>query len=67
MKEHKTNKGLTAFLYLLMRDHVTPGKLEEILERHLKRGAGFTLTNGYLGEYAEELANKIEELNAISM
>lgn len=54
---------LVAFLYLLLRDDVQPGRLE----RRAIEGAGFSklqLTNRYLAGYAENLARRLARLTA---
>lgn len=60
MQEHRTDSPLVAFLYDLLRDHVRPGDLERLV-RDAEQGQNktFVLTNGYLGEYAEELAARL--------
>lgn len=54
---------LTAFLYDLMRDHVPPGKVEEIVRSLFKPGACYQYTNGWLALYAADLAARIKEPN----
>lgn len=53
----ETTDKLTAFLYDLMRDHLPPGTVAELV--HNSRGEKFQLTNGWLGTYAEYLARKL--------
>lgn len=58
MPTHETMDRLTVFLYLLMRDSVTPG----VVMQHAidSQGEGpTTLSNGYLAKYAEHLAHKL--------
>lgn len=77
MKTHYTESAMVAFFYELMRDHVTPGVVAQIIRDQLPRHTnavgdpqyqnlgpgkfrGWTLTNVYLGQYAEELAEELE-------
>lgn len=61
----RTRSPLTAFLYQLMRDHVTPGVVEGIVLRdeELREEQGdeleFVLSNGYLAAYAAEVAQRL--------
>ena len=48
---------LTSFLYDLMRDHLTPGKVESILLNC--RIPDVTYTNGWLARYAEDVAKRL--------
>lgn len=58
---------LVLFLYMLMRDTATPGRIEQIMltlsNAHSFHKSDnpepFTLTNGYLGEYAQDVANRL--------
>lgn len=60
MQSHRTESSLVAFLYVLLRDHVQPGDLEKIVQDdEQSEGEYFVLTNGYLAQYAEELAMRL--------
>lgn len=50
---------LTAFLYILMRDSVTPGRIEEILINHIDE-AEQEYTNGWLAKYANYVAERLK-------
>lgn len=53
---------LTSLLYELLRDHVHPGDVERIVahdEKYVVKGMNVTLSNGYLAEYAKELAERL--------
>jgi len=53
----QADSRLQAFLYLLMRDHVTPGTLASVMEQIISMGKDdIVMTNGWLGMYAGELA-----------
>lgn len=57
---HTTMDRLTSFLYLLMRDHLPPGVVTEVvIDAHVGEGPT-TLSNGYLALYAEHLAYKLK-------
>lgn len=51
---------LVSFLYLLMRDHVTPGYLEELV-RSSKPDEESQYTNGWLATYAIDMARRLRE------
>lgn len=52
------DRALVSFLYDLMRDHVTPGVVEKLV---LASPPGMTkFTNGYLANYAKELAARLQ-------
>jgi hypothetical protein len=63
VKTFSTKSTLTTFLYQLMRDHVTPGVIEGLVLQDEKANAEghdtFVLTNGYLAEYAAEVADRL--------
>jgi hypothetical protein len=68
MHEHKTASGLTAFLYELLRDHVVCGNVEGVLksqeeyeakQRSACEECQYVLTNGYLAQYAEDVAERL--------
>lgn len=51
--------ALTAFLYLLMRDHLPIGTLTAILSDIEINPAAFVLTNGPLAVLARDLAGRL--------
>lgn len=57
---NETGDMLDGFIYVLLRDHITPGKMEGIVE-DLERSEGKPLqfTNGYLAKYAKILKERI--------
>ena len=60
MNKHKTHSRLVVFLYLLMRDKLPVGAVEECVQEVEKsNNPEFVLSNGYLGKYAEDLAERI--------
>ena len=50
---------LIGFLYLLMRDHIPPGIVEEILNDCDTENTT-VYTNGWLAQYAEDIANRLK-------
>ena len=48
---------LTSFLYELMRDHVTPGTVEQIMLNTTE--SKVTYSNGWLARYANDVANRL--------
>ena len=57
--EVQSNSLLVGFLYILMRDHLTPGKVEGIMFEHCSPGVASIFTNGWLAKYAEDVANRL--------
>jgi len=57
--------SLVAFLYVLMRDEVVPGKVEAIMKSHVEllreNGQPVVFSNKYLEAYARSLAERIVE------
>lgn len=49
---------LVSFLYELMRDHLTPGLVEEILQNSIKE-SNVVYSNGWLAKYAEDVASRL--------
>ena len=58
MRRMKTEDRAVAFLYLLMRDWLTSGKVEQIME-DVEIDKTFHLTNGYLGAHARDIARRL--------
>lgn len=55
---------LVSFLYLLMRDHVTPGSIEELVRESKPEEAQYT--NGWLASYAKDLADRLRKCSKSS-
>lgn len=54
--------GLTCFLYILMRDHLTPGVVEKIaLECQLSDNP-IQYTNGWIADYAANVAARLTSI-----
>ena len=49
---------LVCFLYLLMRDVATPGRIADLLLNMENKGP-YQFTNGWLARYAENIANQL--------
>ena len=62
MKTYTTEDPVASFLYELMRDHVTPGIVERLVQLEEVRAPGdvWVLTNGHLGRYAADLAKRLK-------
>lgn len=59
-----TKRPLVAFLYLLMRDEITPGKVERVLNElkpSLNPDGGWVLSNDHLARYAQEVAEALDD------
>jgi len=52
---------LTHFLYLLVRDYLPAGIIEELVRKTEKNKILYT--NGYLAKYAELLSNRLKDKN----
>ena len=67
-----TNDLLVGFLYLLMRDKLTPGEVEYLMLQvnkdllNFARCTGevpvFSLTNGHLARYAQDIASRLKRV-----
>jgi hypothetical protein len=56
----KINSKLVSFLYELMRDHLSPGKVEELTRASQEPGVTY-YSNGWLAQYAEDIANRLKD------
>lgn len=61
-KGYETKCRITALLYEILRDYVTAGTLEDMIDLN-SRASGFELSNINLAKYAEELAAKLKSKN----
>ena len=52
---------LVSFLYELMRDYLTPGIVEKLVQA--SQEPHIVYTNGWLAKYAEDLANRLKDQN----
>lgn len=50
---------LVSFLYILMRDHILVGEVEEIMLHHVDYGNS-QFTNGWLAQYCIDVANRLK-------
>jgi len=59
---------LTTFIYLLLRDHMTAGKLEAVVNEIASGTTIAIFANGFLEEYADKLANTLKntKVNALA-
>jgi hypothetical protein len=57
----KSSSPLVSFLYTLMRDHLTPGEVEAILQEEVETYAGKEVeySNGWLANYAKDIAQRL--------
>ena len=53
-----SSNPLVGFLYILMRDHITPGSVEGIMVEHELPGKDM-YTNGWLANYAKDVAHRL--------
>lgn len=53
--------ALVGFLYVLMRDHLTPGDVEELVRRNSTLRPSIQFTNGWLAQYAQDLATRLRD------
>lgn len=58
--ENNSTSALDVFLYLLMRDHVTPGTIEKVMRDVMVcRGELVKFSNPYLEQYAQDLSERL--------
>lgn len=53
---------LVAFIYLIMRDHVPPGEIEELMREHvhlIKADENVEFSNGWMAEHAKDVARRL--------
>lgn len=50
---------LVAFLYLLIRDHVHPGDIEDLMKK-ITKDETCEFSNGWLAEYARDIASRLK-------
>ena len=50
---------ISAFLYLLMRDYITAGDVEEIMLELAEMGPTFRACNGYLAHHSNDVASRL--------
>lgn len=55
------NHRLVAFLYILGRDHLPLGKIEEIMVEHVEKGEIYNFSNGALEHYAKHISRRLNE------
>lgn len=53
------NSKLVSFLYSLLRDHLPAGEVEEIVQASQVEEVAYT--NGYLAQYAKDLAERLKD------
>lgn len=53
----EVDSKLVSFLYELMRDHLTPGQVEQLVRDSQVQPVQYT--NGWLAKYAEYLASRL--------
>ena len=52
---------LVCFLYTLMRDHLATGDVEALaIDANLEDDDNFIFTNGWLAEYAKDIASRLK-------
>lgn len=54
-----SHSKLICFLYLLMRDMITPGKVENLI-LDMDKAESYQFTNGWLAKYAENIAKRLK-------
>ena len=51
---------LVSFLYVLMRDHLPAGAVEEIMLKQVELKGESVFTNGWLAEYSKDIAKRLK-------
>jgi len=60
-----SRRKLVSFLYILARDHMTVGAIEGLWINHVEPDRGKSMfTNGWLAQWADDLADRLEGLTA---
>ena len=57
--EVNSSDRLVTFLYLILRDHILPGDIEEVLRNVSDHESEFS--NGWLAEYAKDIAERLRQ------
>ena len=59
----KDSSKLVCFLYLLGRDYLSLGKIEKLMMdiEQDKKEEEYTYTNGWLAQYAQDVAERLNE------
>lgn len=57
-----TNDPLVVFFYVLVRDKMTPGELELLLERVNLAATNHEFTNGWLAGYAKDVVSRLRQV-----
>ncbi len=61
-EEVRDTRPLVAFLYVLMRDEITPGRVERLLRDHVENNSDIrAFCNPHLAQHAQELAERLQE------
>lgn len=63
--EEISENPLVSFLYELMRDYVAPGVVERIVLNSPAKRTKFS--NGYLAQYAKDLAYRLENMKGVRL
>lgn len=62
MEQTINNRKLQIFLYILLRDHLPSGKVEEIMEKYVEGSEkfdGIKLTNRYTADHIIDIMNRM--------
>jgi len=59
--EIKDTSKLVCFIYLLGRDYLSLGKIEEIMENMRDDGIEHRFTNGWLAQYSQNVAERLNK------
>lgn len=59
MKTKVTKSKAVAFMYLILRDCITPGAAERIMEDLDKGATSFKMSNGFLASHAEDIIDRL--------
>lgn len=61
--EVNSDSALVCFFYILMRDYLNAGAVEDIISQRMGRSKAHTyeFTNGWLANYAEDIVNRLSD------
>ena len=65
-RDQRYPEDLVAFLYILGRDDMTLGRIEEILQDHCHGHSQVTFSNKHLEAYARSVADRLTTFRSLS-
>ena len=63
MKTEAYNDPVITFVYLLLRDELSAGVVEEIITQVEEKPGVITFSNGFIADYASDIVNRLSEIH----